>query len=231
MKATLPISSADARDVLPQINPADMQPYEWIFCDVGNTLIQWYKRVSFGIEDRYGLARGELLNTAFGSAVGLQAMVGILTHEEWIDALRTLLPAGAVDEWAAYAGEVEHGVVAMLTRARTSGMRIALVSNASTALRAQLVSLGVACVADVVVCSAEAGVAKPDPAIFHLALAVTQARPERVVYIDDVAAWAQVAAGCGMRTLVYTNTPTLCRDLNALGLSWAAETLQAECTA
>lgn len=230
MKDTLPIS-ANATDVHAQINLADMQPYEWIFCDVGNTLIQWYKRVSFDIEDRYGLTRGELLNAAFGSAVGLQAMVGILTHEEWIDALHTILPAGAVEEWAAYGGEVEHGVVDMLKRARASGMRIALVSNASTALRAQLASLGVACIADIIICSAEAGVAKPDPAIFHHALALTHARPERVVYIDDVAAWAQVAASCGMRTLVYTNTPTLCRDLMALGLLWAAETLQAECTA
>jgi HAD superfamily hydrolase (TIGR01509 family) len=205
-----------------------VHPYEWIFCDVGNTLIQWYKRVSYDIEDRYGLARGELLNTAFGSPVGLQAMTGLLTHEDWIGALRTILPTGAVDEWVAYPGELDHGVAAILQSARSVGIRIALVSNASTALRAQLASHGLADVANAVVCSAEAGFAKPDPAIFRHALSVTQARPERVIYIDDVAAWARVAASCGMHALVYTDMPTLRRDLVALGLTWAGEPPQRE---
>ncbi len=58
----------------------------------------------------------------------------------------------------------------VLTACRTHGVKVGLVSNWDVRLRALLDELGIPSQVDAVVISAECGVEKPDPAIFHAAL-------------------------------------------------------------
>jgi putative hydrolase of the HAD superfamily len=68
---------------------------------------------------------------------------------------------------------------------RAAGVRAAVVSNWDCSLGGLLGSLGLGGLLDAVVTSAEAGVRKPDPAIFEAALAAVRCPPERAIFVGD----------------------------------------------
>lgn len=78
-----------------------------------------------------------------------------------------------------------------------AGLRVAVVSNWDIGLEAYLRRLGI----DLpVITSAEAGAAKPDPAVFELALSrLDVADPGRAVHVGDSEADEEGAAAAGMR--------------------------------
>ena len=61
---------------------------------------------------------------------------------------------------------------------------------------------------------------KPDPAIYRLALQVTQRAPEECVFIDDRALNLECARQMGMRTIHYQNAPQLRAELRNQGVHW-----------
>lgn len=72
-----------------------------------------------------------------------------------------------------------------LGRLRLLGFRSAVVSNWDVSLRGILGEIGLSGLVDDVVVSAEAGVAKPAPGIFELALRRLQCSPEQAVLVGD----------------------------------------------
>ncbi|HJY85831.1 MAG TPA: HAD family phosphatase [Candidatus Acidoferrales bacterium] len=64
------------------------------------------------------------------------------------------------------------------------------------------------------------GMLKPDPAIYRLALRVTQRAPEECVFIDDRALNLECARRMGMHTIHYQNAPQLRVELRNLGVRW-----------
>lgn len=72
-----------------------------------------------------------------------------------------------------------------LGRLREEGYRLGMISNASHKLPAALESLGLASHFESVTYSYGVGVEKPDPRIFHVALAAMKVPPEEAVHIGD----------------------------------------------
>jgi len=64
---------------------------------------------------------------------------------------------------------------------------------------------------DVIVSSHSAGLAKPDPAIFQLAIDRLGVQPKEAIYTDDVARYTASAAQLGIHTHTFT-TPASFRD-------------------
>jgi putative hydrolase of the HAD superfamily len=77
------------------------------------------------------------------------------------------------------------GVLESLQRLRRRGLEIAVVANFDPTLRDRLEEFGLASVFSAIVTPAEAGVAKPDPRIFELALERLRVLPERTLHIGD----------------------------------------------
>jgi len=71
-------------------------------------------------------------------------------------------------------------------RFRALGLPLVVVSNSNGTLRAKLERLGLADAFDHVLDSHEEGVEKPDPRIFHAALARAGARPEHALHVGDL---------------------------------------------
>lgn len=82
---------------------------------------------------------------------------------------------------------------------RARGLELAVVANWDCSLRGQLVALGLERFLSAVVTSAETGVAKPDPAIFRVALERIRVSPERALHIGDEPGDESGAAAAGMR--------------------------------
>lgn len=64
---------------------------------------------------------------------------------------------------------------------------------------------------DVIVSSTSAGVAKPDPAIFQLALERLEVEPEEAIFADDIPNFTATAAKLGINTHTF-KTPSAFRD-------------------
>ena len=69
---------------------------------------------------------------------------------------------------------------------------------------------------DDIVYSHEVGLAKPDPAIFHLACMRLGVQPVEAVFIDDVAANVDGAAGAGLHAVQHESTQATISAVDAL---------------
>ena len=91
------------------------------------------------------------------------------------------------------------GAVETVERLRRLGLRTALVANWDVALHEHLRALGLTPLFDAVVTSAEAGVPKPDPRIFELALSRLGVPPARALHVGDEPFDEEGARAAGMR--------------------------------
>jgi putative hydrolase of the HAD superfamily len=89
-----------------------------------------------------------------------------------------------------------------LRELRRRGVRTAVVSNCDHGTRPVVDRLGLSEGTDAVVLSFEAGVAKPDPGIYRIALGALGARADEAVFVDDQARYCDGAAALGMGTFI-----------------------------
>ncbi len=80
----------------------------------------------------------------------------------------------------------EPGAAAALALARRAGLRTGVISNSNGSVRAILTELGLDAHVDFVLDSSEVGVEKPDPRIFHLALARAGVTAGEAAYVGDL---------------------------------------------
>lgn len=101
---------------------------------------------------------------------------------------------------------------------RSEGYKTALVTNNFAEVRAAWRKLlPVDELFDVVVDSSEIGVRKPDPAIFHHALALLKTTPERAIFLDDFKGNVEAAARLGITVvLVGPDINAAIRELDEL---------------
>jgi putative hydrolase of the HAD superfamily len=82
---------------------------------------------------------------------------------------------------------------------RRRGLALAVVSNWDVGLAGHLDRLGIGALVDTVVTSAEAGAAKPDPAVFALALDRLSVTADRTLHVGDSEADEEGARAAGLR--------------------------------
>ncbi|MEU5691106.1 HAD family hydrolase [Actinosynnema sp. NPDC020468] len=142
------------------------------------------------IEDAHGLPHGSLAAAAF--AVVGPALVGEQTDRQWRAAIVDRLVADGVDravaepavrDWSRI-GSVVPEAVALVRRVRPRA-RVAVLTNATDRVFADLGELGLDREVDTVVSSAVLGVAKPAPEAFAKACDVLGVRPADTVFVDD----------------------------------------------
>jgi putative hydrolase of the HAD superfamily len=99
----------------------------------------------------------------------------------------------------AIAFEPMPGAVAALAGLRARGLELAVVSNWDIGLAEHLERIGAASFFSTIVTSAEAGAAKPDPAVFQLALERLGVQPHRALHVGDEDEDEEGAQAAGMR--------------------------------
>ena len=103
--------------------------------------------------------------------------------------------------------------------ARTGHYRLMTLNNESAELnRHRLVQFGLRDIFVAFFSSCWLGVMKPARRIYEVALAMSQAEPERSVFVDDRERNLEPARGLGMRAIRFTDVARLRQDLAALGV-------------
>ncbi|MGD8465022.1 MAG: HAD family phosphatase [Anaerolineae bacterium] len=94
--------------------------------------------------------------------------------------------------------------------------KLAVLSNAPRGLSKWLADWGILSLFDVVVCSGEEGVAKPDPTIYRLALDRLGVEPGEAVFVDDSRGHVAAARELGIHAIHFTTAAALADALSDL---------------
>lgn len=185
-----------------------MRAYDAVLCDIDGVLRHWPPPAE--LDAAHGLPAGTFASVAFAPTRLVPAITGEITDEQWraeitVDLATHCAPEVAqqlVAAWSVMVPAVDMIAVDLVKRVGGS-VRVALVTNATTRLEADLAVLGLDTVADTVVNSCRVGVAKPDPAIYEIAAKAVGAPPQRCVFIDDTHAHVVAARQAGMAAYHY----------------------------
>lgn len=198
-------------------------PVDTVLFDLGGVLVRW---------DPYGPYEGRLPREevdAFFRAVDFPAFNHLqdagrtwAQAREWLAAaLPEHLPALDlyVEGFARSLRGTVPGSAELVDELRSLGVRVLGLTNWSAELFHHGVEAAPAIgrLEDVLV-SGEVGLAKPDPAIFRLAIERFGLDPARTLFTDDSPANVEAARGCGLRAEVFTSAAALRAALAAHGV-------------
>ncbi|MBR5390174.1 MAG: HAD family hydrolase [Clostridia bacterium] len=150
----------------------------WLFFDVGTTLVD--ETAAYDRRAREMLAGTGISFAAFDERRRAFARQGKDGNAEAIRFFGL-----AKTPWPGEEERLYPAVSGTLQRLRAQGYRLGIIANQAPGLSERLKAWGLEDLFDVVVSSAEAGVSKPDRAIFARALALAKCRPEQAVMIGD----------------------------------------------
>jgi putative hydrolase of the HAD superfamily len=189
--------------------------------DFDDVIRKWNNEETFAIEARHGLPRGCIFEKLSDPALIQEVTTGVITDEQWRDTVAEQLmdlygdeADAAVHEWSLRIGDLDSGMVDVL-RALRPHVTVALLSNATSRLRADLAAHGIADDFDHIFSSSEIGVGKPDPEVFAYVGRTLKLAPDEWLFIDDLAGNVAAANGLGVRSHLYSNLPDLVTWLSA----------------
>jgi len=174
-------------------------------------------------EQDLGLEPGTINPIMFGSQAWQDTLVGRKTSKEFWYAIAPELNLHSPEEIDAFrqryhADEaINEGVLALIRRLREQGRyKLAVLSNCPPGLADWLADWGMLDQFDVVFCSGDEGIAKPDPAVFETTLERLGVAPEEAVFIDDTLSHVEVARALGLHGVLFTTAEALADELESL---------------
>jgi putative hydrolase of the HAD superfamily len=195
------------------------RPAAALLIDLDGVLRRWDRAHDAEVERRYRLDPGVLLATAMAPERVRPAVLGEVSHAEWMAGVgRALGAPGAVAEWEAYRGEVDPAVLGLVREVRADGIPVALVTNATDRLDADLAALGLGTELDAVVNSSAVGVAKPAPEYFIRACGTVGVPARDCLVVDDSDRFVRGARRAGLLAHRWTGPADLPYLRAALGL-------------
>lgn len=113
--------------------------------------------------------------------------------------------------------KINHEVIE-LVRSLRQRYKLGVVSNTLHEHAVALQEMGIYEEFDEVILSHEVGLTKNDERIFQVALSRLELEPQEAIFIDDFAAYVEVARSVGMQSILYTNASALTASLKNLGV-------------
>jgi HAD superfamily hydrolase (TIGR01509 family) len=172
-------------------------------------------------EQDLGLAPGTINPIMFGSLAWQDALLGRKTAEEYWCTIGPALGLHAIEKITEFrqryhADEaINEGVLDLIRRLR-GHYKLAVLSNSPPGLARWLAEWGVRDLFDVVFCSGDEGVIKPDPAAFAWTLERLGVAPEEAVFIDDTPGHVEAARALGLHGIHFTTDEALADQLDDL---------------
>ena len=190
-----------------------------VFFDLDGVLRDW-KSEFHGVDALSGIPLSSIQDTAFSPELLSPAITGKWTDEEWRTNIAHKLSDGyprryaisAVREWSRGVGHVVGPVKDIVSECR-SKVAVGLMTNGTSRLESDLKALELRTLFDVVVNSAEIGLAKPDTGIYQAALRLVNIRPEETFFTDDGEDNVEAARHLGWVTHHFINHQDLRRSL------------------
>jgi putative hydrolase of the HAD superfamily len=184
-------------------------PVRAVIFDFGGVLWNMRWDVCRDLEGAHGLPSGAVFSTLYRSPAWLEIERGRGAEAEWRAEAHRALEARAGrplprlhDLWRSRQQPIVENIA--LVRALRPAYRLAILSNADHTLRGRLRDgVGIHDDFDAIVCSAEVGMAKPEPEIYALACDRLGLDPSACVFVDDHEPNVTAARDAGLSALLY----------------------------
>lgn len=169
-------------------------------------------------EQDLGLAPETINVLMFGSRAWEDALLGRKTEEEFWQTIGPELgleTSAAIDAFhRRYQADetINEGVLHLIQRLQ-GRYKLAVLSNSPPGLTRWLDNWKILNLFDVVFCSGDEGILKPDPKAFARTLERLEVQPEEAVFIDDTFEHVEAARGFGLRGILFTTAEGLEREL------------------
>lgn len=200
--------------------------YRALLSDFDGVLRRWAPEACAAAEATAGVPPGTILELAFAPERLEPALRGQVSDGEWRAGITRALSercsptqaALAVVAWSSSPGELVPEVQELLWRARER-WSLVLVTNATTRLETDLLSLGLSEAFAAVVSSARIGVEKPRPEFYAAALEAAGVSASEALFVDDSEANVLGARAAGIESHLFRGAPGLADWLEARGLT------------
>jgi epoxide hydrolase-like predicted phosphatase len=172
-------------------------------------------------EDELGLEPGTINFIMFDSEAWQEALVGRKTVEEFWYEIGPELGLNSSDEVDAFRSRyhadeaINEGVMDLIHRLH-GNYKLAVLSNSPPGLAQWLANWKVLHPFDVVFCSGDEGIAKPDIKAFELTLERLGVKPNEAVFIDDTREHVEAARKLGLQGILFTTAEELEDELDLL---------------
>ena len=168
-----------------------------------------------------GLPSDSINSIMFDSQIWQETLHGRKTLEEFWQAIGPELGLNSSEEIDAFrnrywADENINTDVLKLIQKLHGHYRLAVLSNAPPGLSQWLADWNVLNFFDVVFCSGDEGIAKPDPKAFELTLERLGFKPDEAVFIDDTREHVEAARKLGLQGILFTTAEELENKLDLL---------------
>lgn len=171
------------------------------------------------IEVAAGLAPGALWAAAFEPDLVERLITGHLTRAAWTTAVGEAVGhLEAAAEWLAEKGTVDPEMIDLIDELRAAGVIVAILTNGTDTVPAELDALGVTPHLDAIFNTAEIGFSKPDPRAFEHVCVALGVDPAAVFFTDDSVSKLAGAIKLGMTAEHFISVPSLRLQLVALDL-------------
>ena len=174
-----------------------------------------------GYEDELGLEPGTINFIMFDSEAWQEALVGRKTAEEFWYEIGPELGLNSGDEVDTFrhryhADEAINEGVLKLIRRLHGNYKLAVLSNSPPGLAQWLAEWNVLHPFDVVFCSGDEGIAKPDTKAFELTLERLGVKPDEAVFVDDTRQHVEAAQELGLQGILFTTAEKLEEEIDLL---------------
>ena len=177
--------------------------------DFGGVLWDMRWDVARELDRAHGLPRSSVFDTLYRSETWQAIERGIGDPIAWREGAHRALEARAGcplprlhEEWRKAQEAIEANIE--LAGALRPSYKVSLLSNADVSLRGRLEhDIGIHHLFDDIVCSAEIGMAKPEPAVFHLTCERLGLPPAACVFVDDHEPNVKAAQDVGMAAVLF----------------------------
>lgn len=197
-------------------------PITTLIFDFGSVLLRMVDETPrHQLAAHYDIPLETIYQQVFDSPTAAPASLGKLTiaqHWEAVFAALNIPPAerSAFTEQFWSADALDEALIAYIRTLRRR-YKIGLLSNAWDDLRQALDErFGIVHDFDKLIISAEVGLAKPDPRIYHLALERLGAQPAETVFLDDVSVNVDAARAVGLHAIQYRDFAQAREELERL---------------
>lgn len=192
-----------------------------VYFDLGGVILRTEDQAPRSeLAQSLGLDYRGIEKVVFESESSRRASVGAISEaEHWRNIIRELnLPESEIErlEAAFFGGDrLDHTLLDFLRSLRPK-IKVGLISNAHSGLRAWIISQKFEDVFDEMTISAEVGLAKPDARIYRHALEKLAVRPEEAIFVDDMPANIEAAQALGMHGFVFEKSGYVIAEIRRL---------------
>jgi putative hydrolase of the HAD superfamily len=203
-----------------------MADVDALIVDLDGVIRHWHDHEFVALAESVGLSVDDLGDIAFEPELLAAGMTGAVVFEDWADeigrragALHGCDAAAVTAGFAALGWTIDQDVVDVIREVRAAArVKVALFSNASTRLEADLESCSLDREFDVVFNSARLGLAKPDAEAFRTVASALEVPVERCLFVDDTLVNVEGARAAGMQAEPFTGVADLRGLLERTGL-------------